>query len=245
MCLVHPEIPEILQDRIKRRHRHRSPHIHGVMKIHIHNFSRRHRRDLRKRRFLPPAIPGGHDHRSAPSHRPCSRIRPLIPIFQRKTELLLCRCVMAGSQGQHPVRISGIYAHGPQAQRLSHGRAGSVKAEQRNFQIYRTEGSGNQLSQKIPCKEVTHLPPVNIFLLQRQICRLLLHGTLCLFPVFHSKHLILLDDINFVCQRSLAFLLSRDRSPGCHKCGMFKPQTCLSHLHISTPFRCNYQSLCN
>ena len=143
---------------------------------------------------------------------------------------------MAGSQGQHPIRISGIYAHGPQAQRLSHGRAGSVKAEQRNFQIYRTEGSGNQLSQKIPCKEVTHLPPVNIFLLQRQICRLLLHGTLCLFPVFHSKRLILLFYINFVCQRSLAFLLSRDRSPGCHKCGMFKPQTCFSHLHKKTPF---------
>ena len=225
MRLVHPEIPEILQDRIKRRHRHRSPHIHGVMKIHIHDFSRRQRRDLRKRRFLPPAIPGGHDHRSAPSHRPCSRIRPLIPIFQRKPELLLRRSEMAGSAYKNMIRKSALHAHGAQPQTFPHGRACSVKPEHWDLQIYISKRSGDELCQKIPRKRIPDFFLRKPALLDHKTCSPALKLTLRLFPAFLSQHGIQLHPVKKNAKRPVSFLLSHRRRSRRDQRRIFKHHT--------------------
>ena len=88
------------------------------------------------------------------------------------------------------IRIACIYHHCSQAHGLSHGGTGPVKPKEGNFQIYGSKRGGNQLSQQISRKKITDIIPFQSGFCNGQICSRLLHGALCLLPVFHPLSII-------------------------------------------------------
>src|SRR5699024_3813064 len=122
---------------------HTGSHIQRVFQAKIHDFS------CSDSRNPGMTLPGTQNTGSASRHCPCGGKRTLIAVPQRKSELLLCTCKMAGSYCPHILSEFSRHSHRSKGQGFSHCGAGAIESIYRSVESHDPKGGSNGLSQKI------------------------------------------------------------------------------------------------